>query len=448
MARSSAGYPHASGLIFRNLARDYPVITHGKGVFLYDQEGTAYFDALGGAFVASIGHGNERVARVIGDQLAKVAYTNGLQFVTEPALRLASQLSRYGEAIGVTCSTFLSSGSEAVEAAIKFARQIAVGRKQTKRSKIIARLPSYHGNTLYALSASGRPYYKTVFQPMLAEVLTITAPYRYRPETLKGYRSYEDELEDVIRSSDPESILALIIEPIVGSALGAETPPQDYLKNISKICREYGILVIADEVLCGAGRTGRFFASEHFGFRPDIVTLGKGISGGYAALSAVMAREELVAEMCEQTGSFQHAQTFMQAPSMTIAGVACLEEYEKHGLVAAAEIRGKELLQSLQTRLASHPHVGDVRGVGLLLAIELVADRNTRAPFARSMKTAERLADEAFRNEKMTVWASHHQIDSKEGDLLVFAPPLTITAAEVEDCAARFERLLAQGFSS
>lgn len=427
-------YPDGHVLL-RNLSREMPVISHGEGVYLFDRAGKRYFDASSGALVVSVGHGNTYVAERIAAQLCHVAYVNGTQFTSDPTETLATMICENAPP-GLTRAAFLSSGSEVVEAAVKFARQLWVERGQGQRSKLIARVPSYHGNTLYALSLSGRPHYKKYYGPMLSEVATTDSPYEYRcglPSYQKdGAAHYARLLEAVIAREGADTIAAFIAEPVIGSSAGAALPPPGYFEAISAVCRRHGILTIADEILCGSGRTGQFFASTQFGFAPDILVLGKGLGGGYIPLSALLVKGEHVEELRAGTGYFMHAQTYLQAPAMCSAGVATLEYMREHGLVENAASVGKSLQLKLRDRLLPLPTVGNVSGVGLLAGIEFVADKQTRAPFPRKEKFAEGLTQFLF-EQGVIVWPNVGQANGIDGDLIMIGPPLITTEGQVDE---------------
>ncbi len=434
-------YPDGHVLL-RNLNRDFPVISHGDGPYLYDQNGKKYFDGSGGALVVSAGHGNREIAQKIFDQISKVAYVNGTQFTSRVVEELAGKLARLSPDPDLNRSCFLNSGSEAVEAAVKFARQLWVERKQPSRSKIIARVPSYHGNTLYALSASARPHYKTYYGPLLHDVVTIPAPYEYRSEvsnySTEGGKHYSRLLEEAILREGPSTIAAFIAEPVIGSSAGATVPPPDYFERVQEICRKHGILIIADEIMCGSGRTGKFFASEHFNLKPDILLLGKAISSGYAALSAVMVRDSHLREMKAGTGYFMHAQTYLQAPSMVAAGLATLEYFEKNRTVENSAKLGARLHSLLHEALDSHPNVGFITGKGLFAGIEFVENKKTKKAFDRSKKIAEYFTHHAFSSGSemgLIVWPNVGQADGTNGDLIMLGPPLTCTESQIQELA-------------
>ncbi|MBI4510569.1 MAG: aminotransferase class III-fold pyridoxal phosphate-dependent enzyme [Deltaproteobacteria bacterium] len=427
-------YPDGNVLL-RNLTRNFPVISHGQGVYLFDADGKRYFDGSSGALVVSVGHGNEEVSRRVYEQLRRVAYVNGTQFTTRATEELATRLCALAPK-GLTRACFLGSGSEIVEAAIKFVRQIWVERGEPHRSKVIARMPSYHGNTLYALSLSGRPHYKKFFGPLLTEVVTTPAPYEYRSGLADyaqdGASHYARLLEETILREGPDTVAAFIAEPVIGSSAGAALPPPGYFSRVSEVCRKYGVLTIADEILCGSGRTGKFFASEHFDFVPDLAVLGKGLGGGYVPVSALLVRDDHVEEMRKGSGSFLHAQTYLQAPSMTASALAVLEYFEAAQLVARAASVGAILQRRLREEILPLPYVGNVSGIGLLAGIEFVEDKKSKKPFPRSKKLIEGLLAHCSENG-LILWPNTGHADGVHGDLAMVGPPLTISEAEVEE---------------
>ena len=431
-----------SHVFYRKLNRELKQIVRGEGVYLYDASGKRYLDACGGAMVASVGHGVKEIADAIGAQAAAIAYVNGTMFTSEPVERLADALIELAPP-GIEKAYFLSSGSEAVEAALKLARQYHVERGEPSRQTIIALTPGYHGNTLLALSASARPHYRLLFESWLVDVRMIPAPYPYRAGEA-GDRSPAmtgAALEDAITTAGPENVAAFIAESVGGSSTGASVAPQGYFGRVREICDRYGVLFIADEVLCGVGRTGKFFALEHFKnangspVSPDIITLGKGLNGGYVPLSAMLATQTLFDAMKKsKLGGLMHAQTYSQHPVAAAAGLATLGYIRKHNLVERAATAGPWLLahlKSLATNGDGAELVGDVRGIGLLAAVELVADRVTKRPFARELKVVERLVNAGLKHG-IVLWPNTGHADGHNGDLVLIAPPLVISEEEIE----------------
>jgi adenosylmethionine-8-amino-7-oxononanoate aminotransferase len=441
-----------SNVFYRKLHRRLPTIVKGEGVWLFDSDGKRYLDASGGAMVCNVGHGVKEIASAMEAQASSVAYVNGTQFTNEPVETLATMLAAKAPA-GIDKAYFLSSGSEAVEAALKLARQYHVERGETLRSTIIARTPGYHGNTMLALSASAREHYKKFYAPWLLDVEMIEAPYPYRSGPL-GQASPAmtgDALEAAILKVGPDKVAAFIAEPIGGSSTGASVPPDGYYARVREICDRYGLLFIADEVLTGAGRTGKFFALDHFrtsargAVIPDIITMGKGLNGGYAPLSAMLVKSSIVDVIASGSGDFQHAQTYSHHPVAAAAGVATLRYIDRHGLVERAATMGAVLLRKLREATAKGEGaelVGDVRGMGMLAGVELVGDRETKRPFPRALKVAETLLDCAL-EKGLVVWPNVGHADGHNGDLVMIAPPLTIESVEIDELCNRLRDSLA-----
>jgi adenosylmethionine-8-amino-7-oxononanoate aminotransferase len=450
--RSAGATGATSHVFYRKLKRALPRIVRAEGVWLYDDAGKRYLDGSGGAMVVNVGHGVQEIADAIGAQAAAVAYVNGTIFTNDPVEHLADLLAAKAPP-GLDRVYFLSSGSEAVEAALKLARQFHVERGEPERKTVIARTPGYHGNTLLALSASARQHYKKFYGPWLIDVVMIGAPYPYRAGPL-AERSPEmtgEALETAILAAGPGNVAAFIAEPIGGSSTGASVPPPGYYARIREICDRYGVLFIADEVLTGAGRTGAFFAMEHFKtssghtVAPDIVTMGKGLNGGYAPLSAMITKASIVDTVARGSGNFQHAQTYSHTPLAAAAGLATMRYLEKHRLVERARSMGAVLQAKLRDGLGHGPDgqiVGDVRGIGMLAAVELVADRETKRPFPRSLAVAESLVDRAL-SRGLVVWPNVGHADGRDGDLVMIAPPFIITEAEIDDLVSRLNEAVA-----
>jgi adenosylmethionine-8-amino-7-oxononanoate aminotransferase len=424
-------YPGGS-VFYRNLQSSYPVIKSGRGVYLYDAEGKKYMDASGGAAVANIGHGVREVSDAVGRQARRVAYVNGMQFSHEPVESLAGRVARFLPFPGAKVY-FLSSGSEAVEAALKLARQYWVEKGCLAKRVFISRTPGYHGNTLAALSLSARRHYQEMFRPMLSESVKIPAPYCYRCYRGETYPACgvkcAGELETAVRRAGKENVAAFVTEVIGGATTGAAVPPPEYFPAVRAICDRNGILLVTDEVMTGMGRTGKWLASDHFDFVPDIVVLGKGLTGGYFPLSAVAAGKELVDVLYRKGTSFLHAQTFSHHPVGCAAGVATVDIIRRDRLVARCARTGEELRGALAPFL-SHPHVGDIRGKGLLIGVEFVQDKRSRKPFPRQQMYAERFLAEA-KKRGLIFWWNTGQADGVNGDLVLLAPPFTVTAEDI-----------------
>src|SRR6266566_2751984 len=435
-------YPD-SHVFYRKLGRAFPRIVRGEGCWLIDEGGKRYLDAVGGAYVANLGHSNPDIADPMAQQARQFGYLSGTAFTHGPVEELAQELAATlpGD---LDKLYFLSSGSEAVEAALKLARQYWVESGKPGKHKIIALAPGYHGNTLLALSASAREHYKTMFREWLVDVHRVPASYPYRCRC----RGQDPQcpvcsgavLEDAIERLGSDTVAAFIAEPVGGSSTGASTPRPEYFHRIREICDRHGVLFIADEILCGAGRTGTWWAIEPYGVAPDIMTLGKGISGGYAALSAIAAPDRIVDAIAKGSGNFMHAQTFSHHPVACAAGVATMRYLKQNKLVERCAKMGRVLHERLRM-LADLPHVGDVRGRGLLAGIEFVEDKASRAPFPRAAKFAERFADAAL-DAGLTVWPNVGQADGTNGDLVMVAPPFIVTEPEIDEIVGRFTKAL------
>jgi len=433
-------YPESS-VFYRSLTRDFPLAVRGEGCWIEDEAGRRYLDAVGGAFVASIGHGVREIGEAMARQAGRLAYVSGAAFTNEAVEELCSKLIT--RTPGFDRAYILSSGSEATEAALKLARQHWVERGRGSKHRIIALNPSYHGNTLLALSASARETYRANWPEWLTDVRRIPAPYAYRCgcdgdancPTCAG-----EALEAAILEEGADRVAAFIAEPIGGSSTGASVPRDGYLRRVREICDEHDVLFIADEVLCGSGRTGTWTASGSFGVVPDILTLGKSIAGGYAPLSAVLTRDEVVAPIALGSGALVHAQTFSHHAVTCAAAVATLDYIDQHGLVERCRSVGLTFHDRLKS-LRGLPAVGDVRGRGLLAGVEFVADVSTRAPFPRAARFAERFVANA-REEGLIVWPNVGHADGTNGDLVMLAPPFVITEPEIDEIARRFELAL------
>lgn len=407
-----------------------------SGLAIFDQTGKRYLDASGGAAVANVGHG----VREIADSLAEAAmlgYINGTQFTHRFVEELAAELT--GVLPGdLGYGFFLASGSEAIEAAVKLSRQYWVESGKPEKWKVISRVPSYHGNTLAALSLSGREHYRRIYGPMLTEYPRIPAPDPYRDPDSAG--STGEALEQEILRHGAETVAAFIAEPIIGASAGAVVPRPDYYARVLEICRRHELLFIADEVLCGMGRTGRWIACEHYDVVPDVLVLGKGLNGGVVPLSAVVARPFVVEALAEGSGYFNHAQTYSHTPVICAAGLATVRYLQRERLVERCATMAEPFFERLET-LREFTVVGDVRGKGLLAGVEFVADRDSKAPIPRGERFTERFTAKAFDNG-LIVWPNVGHVDGTDGDLVTLAPPFTVTEAEIDDIVGCFAATL------
>lgn len=435
--------PAPSHLFYQTRKRR-PLLDCARGVYMWDVEGKRYLDGCSGAMVSNIGHSNPRVLEAMRRQMERSTFGYRLHFETESSERLAAKTASLAPP-GLDRVFFVSGGSEAVESAIKLARQYAIAVGEQARWKVISRSPSYHGCTLGALALTGFQSLTAPFEPMMQAMPKIPAPRAYLdgldPEAPESGHHYAQMLEAKILAEGPESVLAFIVEPIGGASTGALVPPPGYLKQIREICTRYGVLLIHDEVMCGGGRTGRFFGAEHWEVAPDIIALSKGFGAGYVPLGAMIAHNNLV-EAVLDAGGFAHGFTSAGNPLASAAGLAVIEEIEAEGLVAQTASIGAALKARLEALMQRHALIGDVRGKGLLLAFELVDDRETLAPLARDLQAHSRLVDIAF--EKGLVLYSRRTRDGMEGDHFLVCPPMIATEEHVEEIIEILDQSLTQ----
>lgn len=428
-----------SNMFHRRLNYRYPVITHGKGIYLYDEGGKRYLDAVGGALVAAIGHGHKKLARRIARFAEKTTFLHGAQFTTRHMEAYARELCRLTPK-GLTRAYFVSGGSDAVETALKLARQYHYDTGRKGRYKIIYTWPSYHGATFGALSVSGKASFRTIQKAYLVPFPSFRGYSSYRCPHGRGAAQCTAacayELEKVIKKSGPASIAALIIEPIVGASGGVLIPPKGYFQVIQKICHKYHVLLIVDEVMTGFGRTGKWFACDHFGIHPDILVTAKGIAGGFVPLAAVFCTEKIYRSIRRGSGAFVHGFTFVNNAFMTGVGKVVLDYFKKHRLVARSARSGRYLLTKLRS-LETIDIVGDVRGKGLMTAVEFVRNKKSRAPFPRKVRLAEHILQAAQRRG-LILYFSLGFVNGVDGDAVMVAPPLNVTMREIDTIVAMF----------
>jgi adenosylmethionine-8-amino-7-oxononanoate aminotransferase len=438
MAEPTAAESH---VFYRKLGRRYPRIVRGEGCRLYDEVGRRYLDGAGGAFVANVGHGVTEIGEALAEQAGRLAYVNGTAFTHDPVEAFAAEIAARSPG-DLDLVYPLGSGSEAVEAALKLARQYWDESGRPAKRKILSLAPGYHGNTLLALSASARPHYATFVRDWLVDVVRVPAPYAYRCEchgrpplcpACSG-----DAVEQILLREGPDTVAALIGEPVGGSSTGASVPAEGYWRRVREICDCHDVLLVADEVLTGAGRTGTWSALEPYGVVPDLMTLGKGIAGGYVPLSAVVAPRRIVDVLARGSGALLHAQTFSHHPVQCAAGVATLRYLGRHRLLERCAQMGWVLHRRLE-RLRELPLVGDVRGRGLLAGIEFVADRDTREPLPRAAAFAETFTAAAL-EAGLVVWPNVGHAEGGRGDLAMLAPPFIVTEEEIDEMVELFAR--------
>ena len=431
----------------RNFLKTYPRAVRGEGCFIFTAGGQRYLDASGGAAVVTIGHGVPEIGRAMAEQATQLAYAHSSQFHTEAAEKLARRLLALAPS-GMRDQGrvyFTSGGSEATETALKLARQYWVERGEKKRYRVISRLQSYHGASLGALSVSGNVRRREPFAPMLQEWGHIAPCFCYRCPLGLEYPSCNvdcaDELDRLLEREGSQHVAAFIFEPVVGATLGAVAPPDGYVQRIAEICRRHKILLIADEVMSGMGRTGKPFAVNNWNVSPDMILVGKGIASGYAPLGAVIVAADVVETISRGSATFLHGFTYSAHPVATAAGNAVLDYIERERLFERVEPAGRELRATLE-KLRQYSVVGDVRGKGLLLAVEIVRDAKTREPFPADAHMAARIQEDTLEAGVMT-YPMQGCVDGVRGDHVLIAPPYTITSAMIQMLAAALDRALA-----
>ncbi|NJD26780.1 MAG: aspartate aminotransferase family protein [Chloroflexi bacterium] len=429
----------SSGHVFRRSADPgLPVAVRAEGSTIWDADGRPYLDAAGGAVVVGIGHGRAEIARVMAEQAGRLAYAHGTAFTNEPLERYAAALAPRLP-VRDPASYPVAGGSEAMETALKLARAYHVARGQPERWIVIARWGSYHGNTLGALDLSGRKPLRRPYEAWLGRFRHVSAAYPYRAgepraNALGDAAELADELEQMIEAAGPETVAAFVAEPIVGAALGAVEPPSGYWPAIAEVCRRHGVLLVADEVMTGFGRTGAWFALDQWGVKADIVVAAKGATSGYWPLGLVAA-SGAVRDATLEGGGFVHGFTYSHhAVGAAVAGEV-LRILDDEGLVEAARVKGERLLGLLRDRIGGHPAVGEIRGRGLLVGVELVADREHREAFPRTERVVEAGVREA-KARGVLLYSGTGMADGTNGDAIVLGPPFVITDAELERAAS------------
>lgn len=421
-----------------------PQLDRAEGIYMWDTSGKRYIDGSSGAMVSNIGHSNPAVLAAMRAQMDKSTFGYRLHFQTDSSEALAARLTDLTPK-GLDRVFFVSGGSEAVESALKMARQYALTQGQAQRSKIISRYPSYHGATLGALAITGYAPMTAPFDPMIQAMPKIPAPRAYldglNPEDPATGLYYANMLEAKFLEEGPETILAFIVEPIGGASTGALVPPTGYMHRIREICDQYSVLLIHDEVMTGGGRTGSFFGAEHWDVTPDIIALSKGFGAGYLPLGAMIAREDMV-EAVLDSGGFIHGFTYAGNPLACAAGLAVLNEIERNDLIANAAQMGNALTTRLQSLMQRYPVIGDVRGKGLLLAFELMADRVTKETLPVAFNAHSRLVDIAYDNGLIIY--SRRTRGGISGDHFLVCPPMIVTEPQLDEIAEILEQSMKQ----
>ncbi|HIP77600.1 MAG TPA: aspartate aminotransferase family protein [Kiloniellaceae bacterium] len=427
----------------RHTKASYPVAVAGEGAYLIDQSGRRYLDASGGAAVSCLGHGHPAVVAAIKAQVDRLAFAHSAFFANEASEALAEHLiSRAPDGLGRVY--FVSGGSEANETALKLARQFHLENGQPERHRFIARRQSYHGNTLGALAVGGNAARRAPFDPLLMPASHIAPCYAYRhqrpDETAEAYgERVAGELEAEIQRLVPETVAAFIAEPVVGATAGVVPPVPGYFKRVREICDRHGVLLILDEVMCGMGRTGSLYACEQDGIAPDILTCAKGLGGGYQPIGAVLASQRIYDTIAAGSGAFEHGFTYIGHATACAAALAVQQTIESEDLLANVRDQGAALRAALEARFGNHHHVGDIRGRGLFIGLELVADRASKEPFDPALKLNARIKKRAMA-EGLVCYPGGGTADGRRGDHILLAPPFIVGPAHLEELVDKLGR--------
>ena len=428
-------------IFHRDMTKSYPLMEKAEGIYLYDSQGKKYIDGVGGIAVVTIGHGVKKIIQAMMDQANKASFIYTGQFVTKPQIELAKKVAQLAPE-SLSKVFFVSGGAEATETALKMARQYHIETGNPSKYRVISRWMSYHGNTIGALSMSGRSPWRKNFTPLLLNFPHIPPPYCYRCPFGKEYPECNVrcayELERVIKLESADSISAFIAEPIVGTTAVGVTPPPEYYVIIREICDRYNILFIVDEVITGFGRTGKNFGIDHWQVVPDIIATGKGLSSGYTPLAAVIAHERVYKAFLNGSKNFLHGHTYAGNPLSCAVGLAVLEYMEKDNLIERAGQAGSILMKALE-RLRDIPIVGDIRGKGLLIGVEFVKEQSSKAPFGRELKVAESVVQRCFEKGLVIVPGIPGNVDGERGDQLQITPPYIIEEKDIERIASIIE---------
>lgn len=435
----------------RHLQRQPPVAVGGRGVYLTDAQGNSYIDASGGAAVSCLGHGHPDVLAAMHAQIDKLAYAHTSFFTTEVAEELADKLIASAPE-GMSHVYFVSGGSEAVEAALKMARQYFVEIGQPQRTHFIARRQSYHGNTLGALAIGGNQWRREPFAPILIPATHVSPCYPYREqhdnETPEQYGlRLARELEDAILAKGADSVIAFVAETVGGATAGVLAPVTGYFKAVREVCDRYGVLLILDEVMCGMGRTGTLHACEQEGVVPHLLAVAKGLGGGYQPIGAVLAQKKIVDAMRDGSGFFQHGHTYLGHAIACAAALAVQQVFERDQLLPQVRARGDFLQQLMHATWDAHPHIGDIRGRGLFWGIELVQDKADKKPFDPARKLHACIKQEAMARGLM-VYPMGGTVDGRYGDHVLLAPPFITSESELAQIVERLDAAIRAALSS
>jgi adenosylmethionine-8-amino-7-oxononanoate aminotransferase len=423
-----------TGRVFRrSLDPALPVAVEAHGSTIRDASGREYLDAAGGAIVVNVGHGRASIARVLGEQAGRLSYAHGSTFTSEPVEAYAAEIGPYLP-VDDPAIYPVSGGSEAIETALKMARAYHFARGETERWIVIARWGSYHGNSLGALDLSGRRPLRRPYEGWLGRFRHVSAAYPYRAgdpdsQALASADDLAAELDRAISAAEPGTVAAFVAEPIVGATLAAAVPPDDYWSKIADVCRRHGVLLIADEVMTGFGRTGRWFGLDYWGVRADILVAAKGATSGYWPFGFAAASGP-IHDTVMGRGGFVHGFTYSHAPAGAAVAREVLRILRDEDLVEASRAKGDRLQSLIRERLATNEHVGDIRGRGLLVGLELVDDRETRRPFPRAARLTETLV-RAARDRGVLVYSGTGTANGLDGDTILLGPPFVVTDDEL-----------------
>ncbi|MGR3984251.1 MAG: aspartate aminotransferase family protein [Gammaproteobacteria bacterium] len=439
-----------SKVLHRQVEARLPRAAGGEGPYLMDARGKRYLDGCGGAAVSCLGHNHPAVVAAMRAQLDKLSYAHTAFFTTEILEALGEQIIADAPD-NLTHAYFVSGGSEAVEAALKLARQYFLEIGEPQRAHFIARRQSYHGATLGALAVGGNAQRRAPYAPLLIDAAHIAPCYAYRHRRAResdaeyGLRA-ADELERKILELGEDRVIAFIAEPVVGATAGVVPPVEGYFRRVREICDRYGVLLILDEIMCGMGRTGALYAHAREGVRADLVTIAKGLGGGYQPIGATLLDARIHAALAAGSGAFQHGHTYLGHALAAAAALAVQQTIQREGLLDNVRQRGAELFAGLRARFEAHPHIGDIRGRGLFAGLELVAERGNKKPFAANIPLHSLLRDAAMQNGLM-IYPGSGGIDGTEGHHIMLAPPFIYETAHVEELLDKLAAAMQQAFA-
>ncbi|HCM1289468.1 TPA: aspartate aminotransferase family protein [Vibrio parahaemolyticus] len=434
-----------SYVFHRHCHATLPIIDKGEGVYLFDKHGKQYLDACGGAAVSNLGHSHQAVKKAMLEQLERVPFAHTGFFTSDRSERLAELICQHMPE-QFNHVYLVSGGSEAVESALKMARQYFVESGKPEKKQFIARQQSYHGNTLGALAVGGNEWRREPFKPILHPSHHIAPCYAYRyqqsHESELGYSlRAANELEAKILELGADNVMAFVAEPIVGATAGAVPATQGYFKRIREICDQYDVLLILDEVMCGVGRSGSFFAFEQEEAEPDLVCMAKGLGAGYQPIGAVVANDRVYQAIADGSGFFQHGHTFMAHPVACAAAVATIQTIFQDDLLTAVNQQSVLLRNELTSALAHLPYIGDIRGKGLFVGIELVADKESKSPLSKATLADKRIKQRAMENGLMC-YPMGGTIDGVNGNHILLAPPFIIQSHHIDELIGKLSLTL------